>query len=73
MDKKYKECEGCIIYESTYLKWPLNTTCSERFRVGPCPCKICLVKSMCEHVCEILQLYKGTINRNIIKEIKHNE
>ena len=54
---KQKECEGCLVYpcmmyDTVKGKPVFKLTCIEQ-----CPCRVCIVKSMCKTVCSSLTNY----------------
>lgn len=46
-----EDCKGCIVYERD-LRF-----CSWFHKDLICPCSICLVKAMCEDMCEEITVY----------------
>lgn len=49
------DCEGC--YTSSSFPDCFYS------KIEGCPCKICLIKMICEHPCEYLDIHLGHVNK----------
>jgi len=55
MKNKYKACNGCsIIYQCNLSPCCLDNQASKL----TCPCTICLLKGICNKICEEFQSYR---------------
>lgn len=41
-----EECKGCYVYDVCYIRMELPD------QIKKCPCTTCLVKTMCEQLCQ---------------------
>lgn len=72
MTQKIKEvCRGCILFEDSDLVCPLFTDDVELDNdqffdvIRSCPCRKCLIKSMCTHACEDFNRYIQIIPQDL--------
>ena len=54
--KEHKECKGCKSYYGLAIvdgvkRYPRFCIVPEA-KISQCPCKTCIIKSMCNHPCE---------------------
>ena len=59
---KSDECKGCSVYTN-----PHSLCNYDSYHIG-CPCKICLLKMLCNNVCEDFDIYSRLNAKKRAKE-----